>query len=307
MASDKYCLRWNDFETNVSHAFNDLRQEKELLDVTLACEEDQVMAHKVILSACSSFFRSILKRNPHQHPLLYLKGVRYSDLVSVLNFMYQGEVNVAQDNLNTFLSVAEELQIKGLTQNNTEKDVYKNSCDNYNNKLSNSGKSERRKDVNKICVPSSPVQINSDSEDLVHVKTEGGEQQHHQAAALATTDPGQIVEDYSADGDYNHFVEDGFDMGQSLMSGGTDGNQALDTLIADAMSRDPETKEWKCNYCAKSHKDKARIKRHVEVHFPGHTQLCPYCQKECNSRNSLRVHISDYHKHIHNNLIINNL
>ena len=82
---------------------------------------------------------------------------------------------------------------------------------------------------------------------------------------------------------------------------------ALDTLIADAMSRDPETKEWKCNYCAKSHKDKARIKRHVEVHFPGHTQLCPYCQKECNSRNSLRVHISDYHQHIHNNLIINNL
>ena len=76
MATDKYCLRWNDFETNVSHAFNELRQEKELLDVTLACEEDQVMAHKVILSACSSFFRSILKRNPHQHPLLYLKGVR---------------------------------------------------------------------------------------------------------------------------------------------------------------------------------------------------------------------------------------
>ena len=76
MATDKYCLRWNDFETNVSHAFNELRQEKELLDVTLACEEDQVMAHKVILSACSSFFRNILKRNPHQHPLLYLKGVR---------------------------------------------------------------------------------------------------------------------------------------------------------------------------------------------------------------------------------------
>ena len=105
--------------------------------------------------------------------------------------------------------------------------MYRHSCDNYSNKLSNSGKSERRKEVTKLRVPSSPgpVQINSDSEDLVHVKTEGGEQQHHQAAALVTTDPGQIVEDYSADGDYNHFVEDGFDMGQSLMSGGSDGNQ----------------------------------------------------------------------------------
>merc|ERR1712029_668946 len=53
-----------------------------------------------------------------QHPLLYLKGVKYRELVAVLNFMYQGEVNVAQDDLNTFLSVAEELQVKGLTQGN---------------------------------------------------------------------------------------------------------------------------------------------------------------------------------------------
>ena len=88
--SDKFCLRWNDFEANVSHAFEDLRQEKDFLDVTLACDEDQVQAHKVILSACSNWFRKLLQRHQHSHPLLYLKGVKFSDLVSVLNFMYQG-------------------------------------------------------------------------------------------------------------------------------------------------------------------------------------------------------------------------
>merc|ERR1740122_432647 len=61
-------------------------------------------------------FRNILRRNPHQHPLLYLKGVKSTELINVLSFMYQGEVNVAQEDLNTFLSVAEELQVKGLTQ-----------------------------------------------------------------------------------------------------------------------------------------------------------------------------------------------
>merc|ERR1712096_242559 len=60
---------------------------------------------------------TILRRNPHQHPLLYLKDVRYTDLQSVLNFMYHGEVNVAQEELNSFLSVAENLKVKGLTQN----------------------------------------------------------------------------------------------------------------------------------------------------------------------------------------------
>ena len=119
-STEKFCLRWNDFESNISVAFRDLRDEKDFFDVTLACDDSQLQAHKVILSACSPFFRNILKRNPHQHPLLYLKGVKYAELEAVLNFMYMGEVNVAQEALNSFLSVAEELRVKGLTQNNAE-------------------------------------------------------------------------------------------------------------------------------------------------------------------------------------------
>jgi len=119
-SSEKFCLRWNDFESNISVAFRELREDKDFFDVTLACDDDQIQAHKVILSACSPFFRQILKRNRHEHPLLYLKGVKYIDLMSVLNFMYHGEVNVAQDELNSFLAIAEDLKVKGLTQNKSE-------------------------------------------------------------------------------------------------------------------------------------------------------------------------------------------
>jgi len=119
MSDEKFCLKWNDYEPNISAAFRDIREEKEFFDLTIACEDDkQISAHKVILSACSPFFRGVLKRNPHQHPLLYLKGVSYKDMSSVLSFMYHGEVNVAQDELNSFLQVAEDLRVKGLTQNN---------------------------------------------------------------------------------------------------------------------------------------------------------------------------------------------
>eukprot|EP00092_Neocalanus_flemingeri_P030183 GFUD01032761.1.p1 GENE.GFUD01032761.1~~GFUD01032761.1.p1 ORF type:complete len:350 (+),score=66.95 GFUD01032761.1:371-1420(+) len=126
-ASEKFCLRWNDFETNISVAFRELREEKDFFDVTLACDDSQIQAHKVILSACSPFFRNVLRRNPHQHPLLYLKGVKYKELLSVLNFMYMGEVNVAQEELNSFLSVAEDLRVKGLTQNNSNSEAAANS------------------------------------------------------------------------------------------------------------------------------------------------------------------------------------
>ena len=116
-SSEKICFRWNDFETNVSSAFREIREEKDFFDVTLACDDDnQIQAHKVIIAACSPFFRNILRKNTHPSPLLYLKGVKYKDLVSVLNFMYMGEVNVALDDLNQFLAVAEDLRVKGLTQ-----------------------------------------------------------------------------------------------------------------------------------------------------------------------------------------------
>ena len=118
-SAEKFCLRWNDFESNISEAFRELREDKDFFDVTLACDDDQIKAHKVILSACSPFFRTILKNNRHEHPLLYLKGVKYIDLVAVLNFMYHGEVNVAQEELNSFLAIAEDLKVKGLTQNKT--------------------------------------------------------------------------------------------------------------------------------------------------------------------------------------------
>jgi len=120
--TDNFCLRWNDFAENVSGAFKDLRAESDFFDVTLACSDSgtrTLQAHKVILSACSNFFKTTFRQqqsnNKHPNPYIYLRGVFYNDLASILDFIYNGEVNVAQEDLNSFLAVAEELQIKGLT------------------------------------------------------------------------------------------------------------------------------------------------------------------------------------------------
>merc|ERR1712130_321814 len=93
---ETFCLKWQNFEFNLANAFQDLRSDVEFFDVTLACDDKQIDAHKVVLSACSSFFREILKKYKHPHPLVYLKGVKFSQIVALPNFIYQGEVNVAQ-------------------------------------------------------------------------------------------------------------------------------------------------------------------------------------------------------------------
>jgi len=81
-SSEKFCLRWNDFESNISGALRELREEKDFFDVTLACDdEDHVDAHRVILSACSPFFR-----------YLYLAVLRIRDVNCIPdpNFFHSG-------------------------------------------------------------------------------------------------------------------------------------------------------------------------------------------------------------------------
>ena len=114
--TDSFSLQWNGFGSHLSEALKDIREDKDLFDVTLACEDKQIEAHKLILSACSTFFRSLFKLNPHNHPLLYLRGVKFKELVGILNFVYLGQVSVAEEDLNSFLAVAAELKIRGLTQ-----------------------------------------------------------------------------------------------------------------------------------------------------------------------------------------------
>ena len=120
--SENFCLKWNDFQENLSSAFAVLRNDQDLADVTLVCEDGtQIETHKVILASSSPFFMEVLKKNKHPHPLLiYMRGVKAETLVAMIDFLYYGEANVYQESLDLFLGLAEELKLKGLTGSSAE-------------------------------------------------------------------------------------------------------------------------------------------------------------------------------------------
>ena len=91
----------------------------------------QVEAHKVILASSSPFFANLLKRNKHPHPLIYMRGVKYANLLAILEFLYHGEANLFQDDLDSFLAIAEELQLKGLIGTSEERFGYSNRDEKY--------------------------------------------------------------------------------------------------------------------------------------------------------------------------------
>jgi len=329
MGTEKFCLKWNDFESNISGAFKDIRDAKDFFDVTLACDDDQLQAHKVILSACSPFFRNILKRNPHQHPLLYLKGVKYSDLQSVLNFMYHGEVNVAQDELNSFLAVAEELRVKGLTQNNGSQSANTKSSSSSSHhqapKSPTPSKSSRPLDRESApppkrprpapapIAPPPPVHDDDDIQEVVPVKSEPRDTSsaviantsndmyqaapsNQQTLALAAEDDISYGADESYD-DYGSYDQEGYD-GQMMdpnMAGGADGNKELtrEDLLRYAVKDDLSARYF-CSICRIfSHScSRQNVVDHIESkHFKGAlAHFCDLCGQQCSTKNALKGH-----------------
>merc|ERR1712126_637898 len=123
--SEKFCVRWNDYHSNVSKSFSLFRNEEYLHDVTLVSDDhSKIQAHKLVLSACSDYFKDIFKNNQHSHPLLCLDGISSEGLKNIMDYIYNGEVQIHQDYLDRFLNVAQRLNLEGLIGDNSLKENF---------------------------------------------------------------------------------------------------------------------------------------------------------------------------------------
>jgi len=293
MANEKLCLRWTDFESNISGALRELREDQGFYDVTLACDEDQIQAHKVIIAACSPFFRTVLQRNPHTHPLLYLKGVKLSNLKLVLDFMYNGEVNVAQEELNTFLNVAEELKVKGLSGNQSSKKQKSNST--TPPYLANApclidrqtGPLARKPKPTSVLQPkrrSLPLTKNDHAKESGFVKSEPRGtslvRQHQVVEAHRTTL--EIMGDFGADGE-----EQNEDFSQ------IEGEAYYAQLGGDLNGAGGHARAYQCKECLKWYSTERTLREHTPSH-QGKTK-CQFCEKIFSTVSSRQKHIKNLH------------
>ncbi|XP_023331615.1 transcription factor GAGA isoform X6 [Eurytemora carolleeae] len=314
MATEKFCLKWNDFESNISVAFRDLRDEKEFFDITLACEDNQIQAHKVILSACSPFFRNMLKVNPHQHPLIYLRGMKFADLESVLNFMYYGEVNVAQDELNSFLAVAEDLRVKGLTQNKNGESVPdpKPRTPPVKTHIPDRDPpppAKRPRPTPQAALPP-PSNPDDDIQEVVPVKSEPKDSVpilpspsgYHSQALVQQDEYDERYDEYDQDGYDDQYLGEG--LHQDTEKGSEEGNGEERKgcpdrkLLLNYLQR--TNVGFSCTICGKQNSQRGNSMNHVEsVHFPNLFEYeCYVCGKKANNYNSLQVHISTNHRNL---------
>jgi len=117
-AGQEFCLKWNNHRTTIISVMDTLLEEESLVDVTLSADGQFIRAHRVILSACSPYFRQLFKSSflNDKHPVIIMKDVDFDNLKSLVEYMYKGEANVPQHMLPSFIQTAESLQIRGLAE-----------------------------------------------------------------------------------------------------------------------------------------------------------------------------------------------
>ena len=259
--AEKLCHQWNDFKNNTMDALGRLREDKDFSDVTLACEDGQQMeAHKVILAVSSPFFQRLLKKIKHPHPLIYMRGIKSEDLMSIIDFLYRGEANVCQDDLDRFLVIAEELQLKGLTgQTNNDAEVGEEEVTKINRKFQSYNKEPNVSKYPRHAPANQSPQI-------------FGNENHLQkgTVALVNSSAGAM---------------------QAL-------NENINTLMEKSSGMSTDSKPtYRCKVCGKEATHANNMKKHIEAaHIEGVSIPCAQCEKTFRSRNALTKHIHYTHK-----------
>ena len=265
-STENFNLCWGDFQKNISSSFQDLRMSTEFSDVTLACEGGQVEAHRIILASGSKFFSDLLSKNIHPHPLVYMKGLKSRDLAAVMDFIYHGQVDIREEDLNGFLTISEDLEIKGLT-GSIEID------DSQQQMKTNPVKQEKNK-TQKIVMQQN-IKQNDDASQFSN---------NFKEKVFKYDDPTAVIA-Y----DTNNPV-----IGFNTVISMKDGNQDIDYQINSMLQKADGV--WSCTECGRTNISKYKIRRHIETHIQDASHPCNHCGNVFSSRNSLQFHVSKFCK-----------
>ena len=328
--SENFCLRWNDFKENVNTTFALLRKDTDFADVTLACEDGyQVDAHKIVLGASSPIFHILLKRNIHAHPLIYMQGMKSENLLAIVDFMYNGKANIYQENLDTFLNIAEELQLKGLHESDEEDEeeiVDGNTPLNQNGRPTDPQmKTDKDETKNKSHDKSFISQSFSEdhygiiSEEL-HLKglngtweQDGEDNPLKQIDAPTVTRSGTQRKNKEVETEntlhdmsllYQSFSKHEFSSSMTLPKDEFSGkmnerDEKIETIMYKGENKvksgNQMVPEYICKVCGKKNR-RTYLKNHIESnHLEGISFPCNICEKTSKTRSALKFHKSHFH------------
>jgi len=304
-----FLLQQSDHHSSYFEVFRDLRKSEELFDFSIGCENYVIEAHKIILSACSPFFRQVLGKLKQNHPFIYLKDVMYEDLRAIVDYVYAGETKVASANLDRFFEVAKELKVHGLYTENDQHQVFKykeSITDHEENPVESSCNS------NNINTVSGSDNVESYIDDIESELTDEANSSLDGSFDMMGLEEMESNKNTEKSDNRSRATEDKSPLkSDNSSSNRTKSNTScLDETSTSQMKRLKEEVSkrleriigaggeclWKCTECGKEMVSKQKIEYHVDTHLEGFTHHCKICERPHKTRGALSVHMSLTHR-----------
>ena len=269
MPDEKFVLNWDQHEQNRTSSLNSMWECQDFLDVTIACDDDQIDAHKVILSAASPFFRQILTRNSHNHPLLYIKGSTKKIMQSLLNFIYSGETHIIQEELPEFMALAHSLKVMGLVEE--EHEINDETISDLKEKMKRKECLEEEYQLIKTAAYSE--------------KAKDGIFKSRQKQRVKKV--GELYDRYGTIEKYTGLtiIEEDESVSQTIT------NTSLTEYLGKVSELVCKTESgWSCQDCSYKGEYRSNLEEHVEKHIKGYSFDCKSCEKSFSRKASLRHH-----------------
>ena len=259
--SEKFSLKWNDYSSNWNRSLYKLRENFAFADVTLITDDKvKFTAHRILLSSCSNVFDFIFKDSNQLNPLLYLSGVNSANLGFILDYIYKGEVNLYQEQLDSFLESAEKLEIEGLL---------------------GYGNQDKKEDISLR---------QDDNEDVItgHFKEAQTVYENEERGLIDTDGKNHVKKRRELVRVPNDNIAK-FDVGSMTP-------EEIEVKIKELYQKvDGAWRCLACDYTAKHNSQ--QVRRHIETHLDGLSYTCTLCNKEFRSKPSLDTHNRNFHKY----------
>jgi hypothetical protein len=256
-ASEKIHIKFDDFGRSGLFSFKELREDLTFADVTLACEDTQMEVHKVILSLGTTFFKNLLRKNQHTHPLIYLRGIKAKNLVALVDFLYLKEVSLCEEDLDDFLSLAHEMELKGLPSLGNTVDSSRKLTENIKDKqltCPSQIKYENESEISDAIVIKMDSVVTMETETFVNISGPLIDQFIDKPTNATKTRFDTKIK-IPMNPDYANI------------------NAMLDSLIQEEAGR------FKCSVCGKNSRTRGNSREHIEIHIDGAKYPCNICGK----------------------------
>ena len=291
---EKYILKRHSYSDHLRKMMKEMMISGQFADVTLVTDDnEQIMAHRNILSTCSPVFKDILQLDSTiTSPVIYLIGIQHSEMESIMEFIYLGEARIYKERMSEFLIVSKNLEIKELSIGTEMNDQTASSEEYENDKEEYVDEDSEQASYEESGICQSQAQISPK-----HKTTHNGANRRVFTSKGEKYVCGQCDHQFTCKDNLTKHIKS-IHEGVRYACNQCDHQATRPDSLATHIQSIHEGIKYGCNQCGQQYTQQCHLRNHIQSKHEGVKYACNQCEYQATFPSTLKSHIQSKHEGI---------